>query len=229
MAFGVVYKITNKINNKAYVGQTVQKLSKRIAQHRNDFHRNRAIGMAMRKYGMENFSIEVLCNCDSLEDLNIQEYELINKYNTIAPNGYNLRDGGNNSKMSDIAKQKLSIANTGKKQSTKTIQKRSMALIGHAVSSQHLERLELYNLNRVFSSSTRQKMATAKIGQKQSPESIQKRAIKMTGHRPFKVVGAVRIDPVTHEEKIYEQIIDAKKDGFNNSRIVQCCRGKELK
>ena len=93
-AVGVIYKITCLINGKLYVGQTRQKLSKRIAKHKYYSKQGRpGIDAAIAKYGWENFSVEVIESCP-VEQLNERELFWIAALNTKASNGYNLTDGG---------------------------------------------------------------------------------------------------------------------------------------
>lgn len=89
---GVIYKITNLLNGKCYIGQTIQKLSKRLGRHKND--KRPGISQAIKKYGWKNFSVEVLEECENREKLNEREIFWIAKLNTKAPNGYNLTIGG---------------------------------------------------------------------------------------------------------------------------------------
>ena len=93
--YGVIYKITNKLNGKPYIGQTTQKLKVRFRAHRRE---NTYIGRAMLKYGIENFMIEVVEECDTPEQLNEREIFWIAFFNCKRPNGYNLTDGGEGSK-----------------------------------------------------------------------------------------------------------------------------------
>ena len=112
--FGVVYLITNKINGKPYVGQTTQKLERRIKEHkRSDLYIDRAI----RKYGWENFTVEVLKVCGSKEELDYWEKYFIKARNTRSPNGYNLTDGGEGTvgiKLTPEHCAKIVAAHTGK-------------------------------------------------------------------------------------------------------------------
>ena len=90
----VVYLVTNKINGKQYVGQTVRPVEERWKDHcrvkdENYFHR------AIRKYGADNFSVEVIDTATTPEELDEKEVYWIKKLNCLFPNGYNLRDGGN--------------------------------------------------------------------------------------------------------------------------------------
>ena len=70
----IVYKATNIINNKCYIGQTTDTLDNRIKRHlikskktNNYFHN------AIRKHGIDNFKWEILYECDSKEILNLME------------------------------------------------------------------------------------------------------------------------------------------------------------
>lgn len=91
MAFGVIYKITCLVNGKPYIGKTKQTLNRRIGQHKLA---NSVIGQAIRKYGWENFTVEVLEECDTPEQLNEREQFWIAHFNSKTPNGYNCTAGG---------------------------------------------------------------------------------------------------------------------------------------
>lgn len=59
--FGVIYKITNILNGKIYIGQTTKSIEKRFGQHKcATGNRNSSISSSIRKYGEENFSIEII-------------------------------------------------------------------------------------------------------------------------------------------------------------------------
>ena len=95
---GCIYKITNKYNNKSYIGQTKRSLNVRIKEHYRDAYRPKS-GMysslfhkAIRKYGSEAFESSVLEFCND-EELNDREQYWIKYYNTF-PNGYNMNYGG---------------------------------------------------------------------------------------------------------------------------------------
>ena len=96
----VVYKITNIINNKVYIGITKQ-IIKRIGNHIYYFKNpnssnNTYLHKSLRKYGLEFFTIEILEICKSLETLNNREVYWIKYYNsTDNKKGYNLDSGGN--------------------------------------------------------------------------------------------------------------------------------------
>ena len=117
-----IYVITNKINGKKYVGQTIRDLDSRLKRHINDakkgddlyFHR------AILKYGEENFIIEEVDTAITKEELNKKEIYWIGRLNTYE-NGYNSTlggDGGNTyikktEEELKIIKEKIAKANTG--------------------------------------------------------------------------------------------------------------------
>ena len=97
----IIYKITNKINGKRYIGQTKFTIENRFKKHVYDAfgrdNRQQAIHAALRKYSVENFEIAIISHCNSIEEMNRREIYYIKLFNTLAPNGYNLSLGGNNS------------------------------------------------------------------------------------------------------------------------------------
>lgn len=86
MSIGI-YKIENLINHKIYIGQSVH-IEKRWQQHCQKTSKS-SIGQAIQKYGKENFSFQILVECD-ITQLDEMECKYIQKYNSLAPNGYNL-------------------------------------------------------------------------------------------------------------------------------------------
>ena len=93
----IIYKITNKLNNKIYIGQTIQTLKERWQGHLQCMKKgdNRHLYQSMRKYGADNFQIEQIDSATSLEELNQKEYYWVNFYNTKnSLSGYNNMDGG---------------------------------------------------------------------------------------------------------------------------------------
>ena len=92
-----IYIITNKINNKVYIGQSVD-IRTRWWNHRCELNRNnhynRHLQGAWNKYGEDNFDFSILEECTQ-DDLNNREVYWIDKYNSTNPkNGYNLSTGG---------------------------------------------------------------------------------------------------------------------------------------
>lgn len=91
---GYIYKISNDINDKVYIGQTKQLLHQRWSMHKQHSKTLPFIlYKAMRKYGIEHFSIEEIEECDD-EKLNEREIYWISYYDSYN-NGYNMNPGGN--------------------------------------------------------------------------------------------------------------------------------------
>lgn len=113
---GVIYKITNKVNGKIYIGQTVREIQARWRVHKHCAKRGHggAIYNAMRKYGISNFEISVVCSANSVEELNQLEKLCVAEYNSLAPNGYNLRTGGDRYEYTDESRKKMSESHKGK-------------------------------------------------------------------------------------------------------------------
>lgn len=103
----VIYKITNKVNQKIYIGLTRQPLKLRFRAH--CFRKKTAISLAIHKYGKENFTVEVIDTASHIEELQIKERYHIAQCNSFYPNGYNLTIGGENSQITENTKNKISI------------------------------------------------------------------------------------------------------------------------
>ena len=96
--YGIIYKATNKINNKIYIGQTTTDLEQRIYVHIYRAEKSLEITHthfinAIRKYGKTNFIWEIIDDANSQEELNTKEQHWINYYNSIEE-GYNIQKGG---------------------------------------------------------------------------------------------------------------------------------------
>lgn len=110
----IIYKITNKTNGKIYVGQTVRSLEERISEHKRK--KKALISQAIKKYGINNFDVEVIDSAKTIDDLNKKEIQWINHYNSLTPNGYNQCEGGGNTSgynHKEESKLKMSEAKSG--------------------------------------------------------------------------------------------------------------------
>lgn len=107
----IIYKIVNVLNGKMYVGLTSVSLQERWTNHksnsRNPQKYTSALYSAMRKYGIENFIIEQIDTAQSLEELNTKEVTYIKALNTLAPNGYNLDNGGGSQNCHPETREKI--------------------------------------------------------------------------------------------------------------------------
>lgn len=93
----IIYKVTNIINGKVYIGQTCNTLDYRRSQHERDckYHRNSYFHEALLKYGFDNFVWEIIDSSDTQEGIDELEKMYIKEYKTTDKKyGYNLKLGG---------------------------------------------------------------------------------------------------------------------------------------
>ena len=120
-----IYKITNIQNNKVYIGQTIRQIQKRFQRHINDALNNildTHFARAIRQYGAENFTIEVIDTATDQNELNkkeqywIQYYDSVNKgYNetdAISKSGGNTYQSKTKEEMESI-KEKIRVTKNG--------------------------------------------------------------------------------------------------------------------
>lgn len=107
----LIYKHTSP-SGKSYIGQT-KHIEKRTKEHQTKHSECRVFKNAIQKYGFENFTTEILAENLSLEEANILEEKFISDYNTIVPNGYNLKSGGLSQIPSQESLELMSIVKRG--------------------------------------------------------------------------------------------------------------------
>lgn len=92
----LIYKATNIINNKSYIGLTTRTLQERKLEHlRHIKTENTYFHRAINEYGKDNFLWEIIDDTpSSIKELKEKESYYIQYFNTLAPNGYNITTGG---------------------------------------------------------------------------------------------------------------------------------------
>lgn len=197
----IIYKITNLINNKIYIGQTIQSLNSRISKHLSAKDGYRPLTKAIRKYGKDNFKIEIIDWANHQTELNYKEWLWIHRLNTIAPNGYNLKDGGRNGAISEKQKKAISLSNSKRLWTEEAKSKISLANKGRKREYTPLE------TRKILSSNTKKQWANKEIRDKmQSALTVSIR--KSCG---------VKVVDITNG-KIYETATDAELD--NNTKNI---------
>lgn len=127
----VIYKITNTVNSKVYIGQTINTPENRWKEHcRKSRGKVSAVSSAIQKYGKECFVFEVVDSAESIDELNQKEALWIKTIGSLSPNGYNLNSGGNNYEDSEETRTKKSDARKNTRHTEETKDNISKAKLG---------------------------------------------------------------------------------------------------
>lgn len=210
-----IYRITNKINGKAYIGQTYD-LKRRWRQHKRKTNEG-IISRSIQKYGIDNFHFEVILSSDDYplllesEMLNIAEQHCIKSFNTIAPNGYNLTTGGGGGKLSDETRKKISKATKGSKN----------PFYGKNHSEETLQKLK----GREVSGETRQKMSSARKGKPLSKDTRLKLSEKFSGSKNPNY-GKKHSDETL--KKISESLVGKKHSAESRQKMSEARKGRRV-
>ena len=173
-----VYKHTNKINGKVYIGQTGQTPENRWLEGKGYIGCTHFYN-AIQKYGWDNFEHEIIYDCLSFEEANNYEKELIELYDsTNSEKGYNLMTGGVNSRPCEATKLRMKKAHSGEKNH----------FYGKKHTKEAKEKMRLKRKGRKLSEDTKQKMSNSHKGKHLSKETIEKLRMINTG-RPSKLKG----------------------------------------
>ena len=170
MFSGVIYKHQNKLNGKCYIGQTKKRVEERFGPQGKGYSGSK-FGRAIDKYGWKSFTHEVLETIETdteeelQEKLNRRERFYISMFDSYK-NGYNADLGGNAKIVSEETKEKLRLANIGKKVSEETKRKISERMKG--VPKKNKEAYKISNGKRKGiprSEETRRKISEIRTGQ----------------------------------------------------------------
>jgi len=106
----IIYKSTNLINGKVYIGQSIKTLPKRISGHKATSKKPKIFfHYAIKKYGFENFNWTIIDQAYNREELDDKEIFWIDFYDSRNKDkGYNINEGGNHSLVSEETKIKIS-------------------------------------------------------------------------------------------------------------------------
>jgi len=228
-----IYTITNIVDNKIYVGESIN-INSRLYNHlrmlKNNKHSNTHLQNSYNLYGENNFKFEILEECN--KELNkSQENYWCNMLNTHDRNyGFNLRltAPDNHYKVTDDIKNKISIKNKGKQfklgwkcpEDVKI--KISKSNIGRKCTIEFKEKCSKRMKNHKFSKETLLKISKS--------VSISKKGIKFSDvHK--KKLSALHKKPILQYSlddvfiREWESALSTKEFGFGPSNVTQCCKG----
>ena len=242
-----IYLRTNLVNGKQYVGQTVD-----FTKRENEWNCDKAlyagsyINNAREKYGTENWTVEVLRECETQDELNEWEIYYIKKLNTKRPVGYNLTDGGGGLSgyhVSEETKEKISKSlkgkysgekspSYGKKHTKEAKQKMSESHTGKKLSEEAKRKIGKKSKGRKLSVIAKEKISKANKGNipwikgKHLSNEIKKKISDSLKGRKIP----------TLYKKVYQYSLDYKliaiwdrapgvEEGFRRNKICECCNG----
>lgn len=215
-----IYRLVNMVNGKTYIGLSAN-IERRWIEHRTprNMRKQTSLARALRKYGCENFRMEVIEECDNSK---LSEREMF-WIATLKPE-YNRTDGGIGPRgftVSQSVRKKLSIA--GRRQ-------------WDAMTTEQQERVKKFQLTgpgkgHPVSDEVRNKIRTALLGRKDTPEVRLRKSLALTGkHRPN----------ILHKKPVICEGIEREAYGFFNSvksaaesygidptRISACLHGRQ--
>jgi group I intron endonuclease len=179
-----IYKHTSIESGKSYIGQT-NNYKARNYHHQNK-DRCRAFASAIKKYGWDNFNHEILEENLTLKEANEREVFYIETLNTLAPNGYNLRVGGDNKRFSLETIEKMREVNIGRKHSEDSRKKMSESQKGRKMSEETKQKIGEAHKGRVYSQETKDRISLAAKNKNPMSEETRKKMSESKKGKPVK-------------------------------------------
>ena len=198
----IIYKATNTITGKCYIGRTIHTLKKRRTEHLSEAKRgtHRPFYNAIRKYGKTPFVWEVLAECNSYDDMVSAETRLMKEHNSLVPNGYNLVEF--QTPMSNLSRRNMSTNNgrywLGKTRPKETRDKISKSHVGKSLSDEHKCKIALSNKGKCRSMETKEKIRHALVGH----------LVLDTTRKKISIANTTRKYNGTFEHPLYKSISD---------------------
>jgi len=175
MAYGIIYKATNKLNKKVYIGQTIKTLEKRRSEHIGCAIRGKKVyyfQRALKKYGINNFTWKQIDSADTKAILNKKEKHWIAQYKADNPaHGYNLTSGGANGKPNAETRKRMSKAQSG--ENNPMFGKHHSEEVCRKISKSH-KGINTWQKGRKASEKTKEKMRQSMLGKRHSEETKRK-------------------------------------------------------
>lgn len=170
-----VYKITNKINGKVYIGLSKDPVARFSYHYRSRLTIKTRLTQSMKKYGIENFEMTVLEEHDTKESVKDAEIRLISEHSSQDPaKGYNMTSGGDGCPdLSEESKEKMRQAARLRSPSQETREKMSKSQKGRIMSPEHCKNLSIARCKTVskkgpqhLSEDTKKRIGEASRGSK---------------------------------------------------------------
>lgn len=208
--FGYIYKTTNLVNNKIYIGQ--KRSSVFVESYLGS---GKTLKKAIKKYGEDNFSVQLIEWCESKSCLDTQESYWIEQYSSTDKNiGYNIASGGQGGDLGHEVRQKISDSLIGKNTWTK-----GRTTINNGVEEKHVVQDELPDY-------LQQGWNTGSLKTQGRVEGINKRKVAMSNksyedvqliYEKINIARSITISTRTEEQqlKINHNISEGRKASNN--------------
>jgi group I intron endonuclease len=145
---GIIYCIHNLSTGKKYIGQTVEKMQRRVTRHFRTINETK-ISRTIQKYSKYDFVYGIVEEVEDRDLLDEREQYWIKFYNTVE-NGFNIKEGGKCAR--------------GYKQSESSIEKRRQKLIGKSLTEEHKQKISKSHKGKVLSKETIDRMIAYRTG-----------------------------------------------------------------
>jgi group I intron endonuclease len=232
MSFGTVYCITNLVNGKKYIGQTILRVEDRWQEHKNHSRiYDYPIYRAMRKYGVESFCLEIVDSAKTRDELDQKERSWIKSMQTLLPNGYNAIDGppGKSTGVSEVTRKMLSDKMKERWLREDYREKMKVSTVGvcHGIRTEaQKKRMSDAKRGKKLSEANKRNIGEASKLLWQNPEYAEKAIAGFMKSNQRKARKVVNLDtgdiyPSTNEA--------ARLLGSFQANVQQCCQGKRAR
>lgn len=190
--YGIVYRITNLVNGKYYIGQTTKELEVRWYQHSICYRKKTGRGStrlnaSIKHHGSENFKAEILCECPNQESLDAAEVFFIWFSGSMKEYfGYNLHPGGHGGSPTPETREKIRKKllgniphNLGKPASEEQKRKQSEMMTGRKASDETRKKMSDSSKERIrppCSEETKRKISEKNKGRRDTDEQRKKKS-----------------------------------------------------
>lgn len=167
---GIIYSIHNLTSGKKYIGQTVEKMQRRVVRHFRTVNETK-ISRAIQKYSKYDFVYGIVEEVEDKNFLDVREQYWIKFYDTVE-NGFNIKEGGKCAR--------------GFKQSQSSIEKRKQRLIRKSLTEEHKQKISKAHKGKILSKETVDKMIAYRTGRNLT-ESCKEKISKSHSKNTYKL------------------------------------------
>ncbi len=207
----IVYKHTNKINGKVYIGITSRTIKERWGSNGANYRSSPHFFSAINKYGWDNFTHEILFENLTKDEACLKEKELIKEYNSNNKDfGYNQTDGGEMFTMTEDVKKKISLSMIGNKNG-----------LNKPCSKEKAKKISESQKGKYVSDETRKKQSEKAKNREHEPCKEETKEKLRNSYPHMRQVYCFETDV------IYKSVQEcARQLGLEASNVSAVCRGK---